>query len=150
MGCYDRIILKTAEGTASIRGKVAEVITERLTVTNITVVVTQEDDQVESLVLNTPPSRSFGTTISLANLTQKAFEETIAALDRQVQDDRNQSQTELGDDEWQVKFTEALAQLQPGFTPADLSFPYMSFYHEGWTADKAAQALIETHVLRPA
>ncbi|PSB28860.1 hypothetical protein [Stenomitos frigidus] len=147
---YDIIVLKTAAGTASLRSKVAEVITERLTVNEVTVVVTQAKEQVELFVLDSPAARSFSQTIKLANLTQKAFEEAMAALDRQVQAYRKQPQTKLSDEEWQVKFAESLAQLQPGFTPDDLAFPYMNFDHDGYAPYKAAQALIETHVLQPA
>jgi len=57
--------------------------------------------------------------------------------------------TPISYEDWRTKFAEALAALQPGFTPADLSFPYMNFDHDGWTPYTACQELIETHVLHP-
>jgi len=152
--CYDIIVLKTAAGRESLRWQLQAVIIQSLlTVSNFSFMLLQEETHFEVILRDGHTAKLFSQAIGYEDLTQKAFEEAIAALDRQVQDDRNQSQTKLSYEEWQVKFAEALAQLQPGVTLADLAFTYLNFYlhfyHEGWTPYTAAQALIETHVLRP-
>jgi len=142
---YNIIVLKTAEGRDSLRWQLQAVIIQNLlTVSDFSLMLLlQEKTHFEIILRDGHTSKLLSKVISYEDLTQKAFEVAVKTLDRQVQDDRNQPQTKLSYEEWQVQFTEALAQLQPGFTPADLSFPYMNFDHEGYAPYKAAQALIE-------
>jgi len=84
---YDCTVLKTAEGRASVCGKVADLVAQRLSVTDSSVVVTQSLD-LEILVISNATSRSFTEAISLARLTQKTFEAAIETIDRRIQDHR--------------------------------------------------------------
>jgi hypothetical protein len=147
---YDIIVLKNRAGFAVLETAVTTIAAKWLSA-NCTFKLECRPSHLELVATNLVNAKRTRQQLHFP-FTRQAFEDALAALDHEVQvvnEEKEQTGVRLTLEEWEQQFSAALAQLQPGVTTADLSFPYRNFFHDGWQPYKAAQELIACHVLRP-
>lgn len=147
---YDIIVLKNRAGFAVLETAVSTIAAKWLSV-NCTFKLECRPSHLELVATNLVNAKRASQQLHFP-FTRQAFEDALAALDHDVRvitEEKKQSGLRLTLEEWEQQFRAALAQLQPGVTTADLSFPYRNFFHDGWQPYQAAQELIACHVLHP-